>query len=76
MFPAHSFKFAAALQNADPHGKPILIRIDLRTGHGGGKPGRFHVEHLLCERDRRRQVIGTRSMGRAFWEREPGADDK
>ncbi len=38
VFPAHSFKFAAAMQNADPDGKPILIRIDLRAGHGGGKP--------------------------------------
>jgi len=38
VFPAHSFKFAAAMQNADPNGNPILIRIDLRAGHGGGKP--------------------------------------
>jgi prolyl oligopeptidase len=38
VFPAHSFKFAASMQNADPHGKPILIRIDLRAGHGAGKP--------------------------------------
>ena len=38
VFPAHSFKFAAAMQNADPRGKPILIRIDLRSGHGAGKP--------------------------------------
>jgi prolyl oligopeptidase len=36
--PAHSFKFAAALQrdNAGPH--PTLIRIETRAGHGGGKP--------------------------------------
>ncbi|MGD0505473.1 MAG: prolyl oligopeptidase family serine peptidase [Steroidobacteraceae bacterium] len=38
VFPAHSFKFAAAMQHADPRGKPILIRIDLRAGHGMGKP--------------------------------------
>jgi prolyl oligopeptidase len=38
VFPAHSFKLAAAMQNADPQGKPILIRIDLRAGHGAGKP--------------------------------------
>ncbi|MGA9025664.1 MAG: prolyl oligopeptidase family serine peptidase [Steroidobacteraceae bacterium] len=38
VFPAHSFKFAAAMQNADAHGRPILIRIDLRAGHGAGKP--------------------------------------
>ena len=38
VYPAHSFKFAAAMQHADPDGKPILIRIDLRAGHGSGKP--------------------------------------
>ena len=38
VYPAHSFKFAAAMQHADPAGNPILIRIDLRTGHGSGKP--------------------------------------
>ncbi|MCQ4163813.1 prolyl oligopeptidase family serine peptidase [Tahibacter harae] len=38
VFPAHSFKFAAALQAANPKGKPHLIRIDVRAGHGQGKP--------------------------------------
>ena len=37
--PAHSFKFAAALQAAqDPNGPPTLIRIETRAGHGAGKP--------------------------------------
>jgi prolyl oligopeptidase len=44
VFPAHSFKFAAAMQNADPNGNPILIRVDLRAGHGGGKPVAKRVE--------------------------------
>jgi prolyl oligopeptidase len=44
VFPAHSFKFAAAMQNADPHDQPILIRIDLRAGHGAGKPVSKRVE--------------------------------
>jgi prolyl oligopeptidase len=44
VFPAHSFKFAAAMQNADPYGKPILIRIELRAGHGAGKPVSKRVE--------------------------------
>jgi len=44
VFPAHSFKFAAAMQNSDPHGNPILIRIDLRAGHGSGKPVAKRVE--------------------------------
>lgn len=38
VFPAHSFKFAAAMQHADPHGHPILLRIETRAGHGQGKP--------------------------------------
>jgi prolyl oligopeptidase len=38
VFPAHSFKFTAALQEADPRGMPILIRIETRAGHGAGKP--------------------------------------
>ena len=38
VFPAHSFKFAAAMQHAAPKGNPILIRIETRAGHGMGKP--------------------------------------
>jgi len=36
--PAHSFKYAAALQNSDIGDKPHLIRIESNAGHGGGKP--------------------------------------
>jgi prolyl oligopeptidase len=37
--PAHSFKFAARLQACQaPKGPPVLIRIETRAGHGGGKP--------------------------------------
>ena len=36
--PGHSFKYTAALQAADPGGKPQLIRIETRAGHGSGKP--------------------------------------
>lgn len=38
VFPAHSFKFAAAMQAANPDGNPALIRIETRAGHGAGKP--------------------------------------
>ena len=38
VFPAHSFKFAAALQAAQSGPAPVLIRIDVRAGHGAGKP--------------------------------------
>ncbi len=36
--PAHSFKFAAALQAAQGCDKPALIRIETKAGHGAGKP--------------------------------------
>ncbi len=36
--PAHSFKYAAALQAADTGDRPKLIRIDSKAGHGAGKP--------------------------------------
>ena len=36
--PGHSYKFAAALQAAQAGDKPTLIRIDVRAGHGAGKP--------------------------------------
>jgi prolyl oligopeptidase len=38
VYPAHSFKFTAAMQHADPDGKPILLRVETRAGHGAGKP--------------------------------------
>ena len=41
VFPAHSFKFAAALQTAaekTPGAAPMLIRVETRAGHGGGMP--------------------------------------
>ena len=36
--PAHSFKFAAALQHAQAGDAPVLIRIETKAGHGAGKP--------------------------------------
>ncbi len=36
--PAHSFKFASALQAANTGKKPTLIRIETSAGHGAGKP--------------------------------------
>lgn len=36
--PAHSFKYAAAIQAADLGPKPRLLRVDRRAGHGAGKP--------------------------------------
>lgn len=36
--PAHSFKFAAALQAVQHGHAPTLIRIETKAGHGAGKP--------------------------------------
>ena len=47
--PAHSFKFAAALQHAQGCGKPILIRIDVKAGHGAGKPTSKLIEQHADE---------------------------
>ena len=44
VFPAHSLKFAAAMQHADPDGQPILLRIESRAGHGGGTPTAKQIE--------------------------------
>jgi prolyl oligopeptidase len=44
VFPAHSYKFTAALQNADPNGKPILLDVEEREGHGAKKPTAALIE--------------------------------
>lgn len=36
--PAHSFKFAATLQECNDGTNPTLIRIESEAGHGAGKP--------------------------------------
>lgn len=36
--PAHSFKFAATLQEKYKGENPMLIRIETKAGHGAGKP--------------------------------------
>jgi prolyl oligopeptidase len=38
VFPAHSFKFAAALQHAQAGDAPVLLRVETKAGHGAGKP--------------------------------------
>jgi prolyl oligopeptidase len=47
--PAHSFKFAAELQQAQGGDAPILIRIETRGGHGAGKPTSMQIEELADE---------------------------
>ena len=42
--PAHSFKFAAALQAAQAGDAPVMIRIETKAGHGAGKPTSKQIE--------------------------------
>ena len=42
--PAHSFKFAATLQEKHQGENPILIRVDTNAGHGAGKPTTKMIE--------------------------------
>ena len=42
--PAHSFKFAATLQENQQGPNPTLIRIDVKAGHGSGKPTAKQIE--------------------------------
>jgi prolyl oligopeptidase len=44
--PAHSFKFAAAAQAAQGGSKPVLIRIDVKAGHGAGKPTAKQIDEV------------------------------
>ncbi len=44
--PAHSFKFAATMQEDQQGDQPILIRIDHNAGHGSGKPTEKQIEEF------------------------------
>lgn len=44
--PAHSFKFAAALQAAQAGEAPVLIRIETSAGHGAGIPTSKAIEEM------------------------------
>ncbi len=44
--PAHSFKYAATLQEAQAGSAPVLIRIETDAGHGAGKPTSKIIEEL------------------------------
>ncbi len=41
--PAHSFKFAAALQHSHNGNNPVLIRVQTKAGHGAGKPTKMII---------------------------------
>lgn len=59
--PAHSFKYAAALQAAQGGAAPILIRIETRAGHGAGTPISKQIE---LQADRWSFLVRNLGMGR------------
>jgi len=44
--PAHSFKYIATLQEKYNGNKPVLIRIQTKAGHGGGKPASMAIDEF------------------------------
>jgi len=46
VFPAHSFKYAATLQEAQSGSAPVLIRVETKAGHGAGKPTSKQIEEV------------------------------
>lgn len=42
--PAHAKKFTATLQANDAGDNPILLRVEMKAGHGGGKPTSKQIE--------------------------------
>lgn len=47
--PMHARKMAAAMQAATTSGKPIVLRVETKAGHGMGKPTAKVADQLACE---------------------------
>jgi len=47
--PGHSFKYAARIQEAHAGADPVIIRIETKAGHGGGKPTSKIIEEVADE---------------------------
>ncbi len=59
--PAHSFKFAAALQAAQGGPEPVLIRIETKAGHGAGKPTSKVIEEYADQWGFLEKVLGVKA---------------
>ena len=64
MVPSHSFKFAAALQEAQGGPAPVLIRIETKAGHGAGKPMAKVIEETADRWAFLAKVLGVDRPGR------------
>ena len=56
--PWHSYKFAAALQQAQACANPVLIRIETRAGHGAGTPTWMRIEDVANQFAFAAQAVG------------------
>ena len=64
VFPAHSFKFAAALQHAQGGDAPMLLRVETKAGHGAGKPTAKMIEEVADRYAFLVKVLGIESSAR------------
>ncbi len=62
--PAHSFKFAAELQEKQTGNNPVLIRIDVNAGHGAGKPLSKTIEEMADLQAFTLYNMGIRKIGK------------
>jgi prolyl oligopeptidase len=58
--PGHSFKFAAAMQKAQGGKAPVLLRVDVRSGHGMGAPTRMLISRSADQLAFLVEVLGVR----------------
>ncbi|MEK6609122.1 MAG: prolyl oligopeptidase family serine peptidase [Myxococcota bacterium] len=47
--PMHARKMAARMQAATSSGRPVLLRVERKAGHGAGKPLALQIEELTDE---------------------------
>ncbi len=47
VMPGHSLKYAATLQQAQEGPAPILLRVEVRAGHGAGKPTSKQIDEWV-----------------------------
>jgi prolyl oligopeptidase len=47
--PAHSYKFAAAMQKAQGCANPVVLRVTPSAGHGAGKPTQRVIDDVTAK---------------------------